>query len=832
MARDIGALQTTPGASIGALFPTVTVTQDIDPTGLASGFAAGSLTLKYDQDLGPTGLASAFAAGDPAVDFQNLILPTGKPSDFATGIPTIGSDTITPTGKPSDFVAGVPTINLEQAIAPTGKSSDFVAGVPNLLPAQTIDPTGLPSAFAAGVPIVQGGPQRIALGGAAPGGLPSAFAAGVPTIAGGEGGLLLMIGGVDFTRYLSLQGVANPGLDSSTVSQPMQITSQTLGRWTAVFDLIDLEMDVYPEIDQTFLLIENGVKIMSGGIVSAQIDRFQTTTPLQSYHVTAQDWSAICDRRIVNATYPEGTDIAFIVLDIWQNVLKNPDEGITANNVPPIGGLLGLTDSTEVFAFITVTQAFDQLATDTGCLWWIDVFADLHFIEYADAPVCPFSLTETSGNWRALSATGTLVDYRNVQYIVSNLTAVPGVAVQQDSGLNPGDPGYGGPTITETYTIPQAAAVARGFLLGSIITAFPMAQITALTVNGVSQPVQSGLSGYNLGESWWYFPGFPYLYPPNAQNDTPTFPLPPVTSPYPMSGDVVVISYIAIASSQSAVVLPSAGGPLVPATPGAAGTWGSGIFENVQQVQNINLQGDMNALAAAFLARSDTVPVQVQFETDEFGAQVGQQISIDIPVSFLESGTQFTITQIQGTVQTGPLAYGSYFRWVITSTSGQDLGNTLKWFERLIARTENPLPVQQFGEVTFVLAPGGSLASGVPANNPVPLNTAGALVQVYAMAGTPPQEQDLVIDVLDNGTSILAAPLTIPAGSFDQVLTTAFATPGLTVAIGDLLSVSISYAVSGTAPTPAANVTVNVRWTTAGLPAGQSQPGVYATYIQ
>ena len=807
--------------------------QTLIPTGLPSAFAAGTPDLKYNQDLGMTGLASGFAPGEPNLEFLNTVIPTGLPSGFAVGVPTLSLGTITPTGKASDFAPGRPTLNLYQAVVPTGLPTAFAAGKPSLVPAQVIDTTGLASGFVPGQPVVTGGPQRIALSQL---GLPSGFKAGVPTLTGGEPGIMLLIGGVDYTRYLSVQGIANSGTDSTTVAQPMQITSQTLGRWTAIFDFIDLAGAAYPEIQQTFVLIENGVKIMSGGIVSVQVDRIQSAIgSLQSYHVTAQDWSAICDRRVVNATYPAGSDIAGIVLSIWANVLCVPNEGITANNVPEIGGPLGLTDTTEVFNFVSVTQAFNQLATDTGCVWWIDQNADLHFIDYTELPVCPFSLTETSDNWRALSATATTAaDYRNVQYVTSNLTAVPGVAEQQ-SGPNPiapGQPGFGGPVITETYTLPQAAAVARNLLFGVIITNFPIAQITALTVNGVAQPVinGTGLTEYNLQQSWWYDPGFPFLTPPYVGNDTPVFPYPPVTSPYPMSGDVVVISYIAISSSQQAVVA-MGNGPLVPATPGLAGTWGSGIFENVQQVQNINLQGDLAAIAQALLNRSDYVPIQIQFETDEPGAMVGQSIYINLPFSFLPGATQWTITYIQATLQTGVMLYGSQFRWVIQATSGQDLGNSTYWFERLIQRTENPLPIQQTGQLTFVLAPGGSLTAGVPANNPVPLTTAGALTQAYVICGTPPTEQNLVVDILDNGVSILSSPLIVPAGSAAQVLTMSFAVAGLTVAIGDLLSVSISYQVIGLAPTPAANVTVYVQWTVAGLPAGQIQPGVYQTYV-
>ena len=837
IAYDIGALQTTPGAAVGPLRPSPAIAaQDIGPTGLASAFAAGDPTLEYNQDIGPGGLASAFAAGDPALEFTNTIIPTGLSSGFATGTPIVSHGTLTPTGLPSAFAAGVPTLNIEQVVAPTGLPSAFAPGVPSLVPAQVIDPTGLPSAFAAGSPTVSGGPQRISVTG-----LASGFKAGVPTIPGAQG-LQLLIGGLDYTKYLSNQGVANTGLDATTVAQPLQLTSQTLGRWTAIFDFIDLEMETYPEIVQTFVIIENGVRIFSGGIITVQVDRIQSAIgPLQSYHVIAQDWSAICDRRVVNATYPSGSDIAGIVLSIWANVLCIPNEGITANNVPEIGGPLGLTDSTEVFNFVSVTQAFNQLATDTGCVWWIDSNADLHFIDYTSLPACPFSLTETSGNWRALSGTSNTSDYRNVEYVTSNLTAVPGVAQQQQGGLQPGQPGYGGPVITETYTIPQAAAVARGFDLGAIITNFPVAQITALAINGVAQPVQNGAPPpgspiYNLQKSWWFFAGFPFLYPPNAANDDAVFPYPPVTSPYPNSGDVVEISYIAVASSQQAVVQ-QGNGPLVPSTPGAAGTWGSGVFENVQQVQNINLQSDLNAVAQALLNRSDQVPILIQYETDEPGAQVGQSQYINLPISFLPGATQWTITGIQATVASpavGPGGFGvyqGYFRWVIQATSGQDLGNSTFWFERLIARTENPLPVQQSGDLTFVLAPGGSLAAGTPGNNPVPLTTAGTLTQAYVICGTPPTDQNLVIDIQDNGSSVLASPLIVPNGSYAQVLTMAFAAAGLTVAIGDLLSVVVSYQVIGDAPTPAANVTVYVQWTVAGLPAGQIQPGVYQEYV-
>lgn len=665
----------------------------------------------------------------------------------------------------------------------------------------------------------------------------SAGGVGIPSITGGAQDVRIYLCGKDVTNFISLQGIANQGLDASTTVQPLQITSQTLGRWTAQFDFLDLSMVNYPEIGQTFKVTENGKTLISGGVMIVQVDRWAmpASQPIQCYHVTAQDYSAICDRRIVNATYPAGSDIAGIVLDIWANVLGQPNEGITANNVPPIGGVLGTVDNTEIFSFVTVTQAYNQLATDTGCVWWIDSNADIHFVDYTSLPVCPFGLSESIVNYRALSASATLADYRNVQYVTSNLAVIPGVAKQQQQGLGPGSPGYGGAVVTETYTVQQSAAAQRALLLGSAVTQFPILSVVSFTVDSGSGPVAQAVlngitdAGFNLENSWWFYAGFNLIYPPSTQNNQPGFPPPPTSSPFPNIGDVVVISYIPVAGSGNAVIAQGSG-PFSPVGACGGTPWGSGTFESVQQVRNINLQSDLNAIAQAILNRSDFAPIQVQFETDEPGAAVGQSIPINLPISFLPNSTQWNITSVQMTLQTGVLEFGTAFRSVIQATSGQDLGNAIYWQERLIQRTENPLPVQGYGSLTFALAvDGGSLAAGVPPNNPVPLITAGPLLLAYVMAGTPPAGQSLSIDILDNGSSILAGPLVIPDGSFAQVLTLVFKSPGLSVSIGDVVTVNATYSGGGTA---ASAVTVFISWLVQGVPQGQTLPGVYQQFAK
>jgi len=226
-------------------------------------------------------------------------------------------------------------------------------------------------------------------------------------------------------------------------------------------------------------------------------------------------------------------------------VLCDPNEGITANNVPAIGGPLGLTDSTEVFAFVSVTAAYNQLSVDTGVIWWIDASATSTSLITPPPPRAHFDYLELS-QLRAMTATGTLIGYGNIVYAVSNLTVVPGVAQQQTRPRHPTGPArLRRPRGYRTYTLPQAAAVARDLYLGSLVTQFPMASITRLLLNGVdiTDAVYSGLSGYDFEQCYWFFPGSissTRRTSPTTRRVPPT----PNTAPYPNPGDVLEISYI------------------------------------------------------------------------------------------------------------------------------------------------------------------------------------------------------------------------------------------------------------------------------------------------
>jgi len=715
------------------------------------------------------------------------------------GVPTVTGPVSGAGAIASAEAFGVAFVDVEQTLIAVAIASAEAFGRPTVALVQSILPAGIATAEAFGGATVRGGAKLIAGAGAIYDG-----AVGYPTITGGQSGTFLYIGGSDRSSYLAGNGATNPaasGSASGATQQPPTIQSQTLGRWSASFDL--WAADGYlPALGQTVQYIENGVKLFAGCLNSVQLERISGSSVVV-IHCSCVDKSGICDHRVVSAqkTYPAGMDAADAIRDIVANYLNG--EGITTNNVP---ATLGALSADQVFFFNTVTKALDAIMTDAGGVWWVDVNGDLNTPLLPNLPAAPFSLGENSGNYRALTVTATLLDYRNVQYAVSNLKVAPAIA-------GPGSSGPAGVSVTETYTLPQAAAQARGFLFGSIITQFNILGITSLKVNGVAQPVYRGTQLIDLEHVWWYFPGSPYLVPPNAQNANP-FPPPPATSPDPVAGDVVEISYLAQEQSVAKV----SGDPLAPPGPGT-GTCGSGVYEAVEQVKNISLQSDLQAIAQAVLDRSGGVPKLIQFDTDLPGLAVGQRLSIDIPTMDLAATTAL-ITSVSGASQPGKgsLASGdarrqTFFRWTVQASTTTDLGNSVKYMERLLARTENAIPLDQALWPTFILAPSGSLAAGVVDSNLDIVRASGTIEEVVAVTPVPPTAQDLLIDILADNVSIFSSPLVIPAGTSTLVHWTSLASdPAPTWLFKDqLLKVVASYSVKGSNPTNAANVTVQIR---------------------
>ena len=184
------------------------------------------------------------------------------------------------------------------------------------------------------------------------------------------------------------------------------------------------------------------------------------------------------------------------------------------------------------------------------------------------------------------------------------------------------------------------------------------------------------------------------------------------------------------------------GDPLAP----AHGTCGSGTYERVVQAKGITSQGDLNAIATAYQAKFNVLPKKLRFETDRPGLQVGQKLSVNLPPLDLAS-TDLLITSLDGNIQSGVLEFLSRMRWTVEATNTSDQGNWLKWFERLIRRTELAPPLDRF-EIAGWALNGGAVLDGVQQTNPYTIKNSGQLIRAIAVALNGPIDEDLTLDIV------------------------------------------------------------------------------------
>jgi hypothetical protein len=110
---------------------------------------------------------------------------------------------------------------------------------------------------------------------------------------------------------------------------------------------------------------------------------------------------------------------------------------------------------------------------------------------------------------------------------------------------------------------------------------------------------------------------------------------------------------------------------------------------------------------------------------------------------------------------------------------------------------------------TFIIAPGGSVSSGTQSTNPYVVLNTGKLASAYAIAATPPVDQDLEIQIVSAAIgNLLKTPLVIPANSFALVQTIVFQLDPTYIFVNDVLTVVATYVNVGAAPIPAGSVTV------------------------
>lgn len=741
---------------------------------------SGGLDIGIHQSSGSSA-QNIFPDSIPSAEDWGTLTIAGAPqsatvdSIFSTeswGSPVVAGP-ISPGTIASAESWGVPDVNATQKLLLLTIASAEAWGSPRVSNVIPTHPGTIPSAEAWGDVNVVGGRKRILASS-----IPSAEAWGPPMVTGGERQLQIFVGNIDRRRWVQFSG--------------SEIRSQTLGRWTGTLlflnvpggeeALIDTEDEWIPSLGQIIQIREFDHKLLTGCISEIDTDRFSGTNVL-AYTCQVGDKGSICDHRVITVQkYTADQDVADIYRDIIANYLDG--EGIQASAIPNSLGPLG--SDLQIY-YWNVTQAFDAISNLTGLQWYVDVDSLFQAVNPTIADPAPFNLGEDTRNYRNLQVQTSLDAYRNRQYVISNRNTV-------DNG------------ITEHWTVPSDWF--RDFLgypdasapdnRGSGKLKYNVQKMISIKLNGVAQDFASLIDPVDWSVKWLYLQGSPYVYSPN---DPATFPL---------DGDIVEVQYVpdggASGFDQNA---PLAITPPPDPTPGEQfGTCGSGVYEAVEQYDNITDIGDLQALATALLARSGIVPITVQYETDFPGLRVGMKQNGNIPRHLLNNEDLF-ITELDGKSEGIDYGHESTWRWQVTATNLVDDTNWKKWFERLVRRTQTPAPIPIPTPITFVLA---SFTAGTRITNPVPVVQSGRVDEITIVAGTPPGGQDLVIDLKANGVSILGpGKLVLPAGHTGLVILTEFASAILYLLKNDIMTIDASYRSVGGTIVAADNVTVSIR---------------------
>ena len=419
--------------------------------------------------------------------------------------------------------------------------------------------------------------------------------------------LVLSIATVDKTSLLKANSVT--------------IKSVLSGRNTCTFTLlVDPPGDYRPVIGAIVTIVESATTRFGGTIEKYTEGDDGGAGNQHEIAVTCVDYSQLCDKRLVAATYEEADQTeGDIVTDIVTNYLT--DEGVTTTNVET-----GKKVVKAVFPYVTVTSALDELAAIGGKQWYVDYDKDLHYFTRS-TNAAPFGLTATSQNYRNLKVIPGRQGYRNVQYVRAG-TALADVR-------------------TESF---EGDGTLRTFVLS-----MPCGKAPTITLNAGAQTV--GLNNLTSGMNWYWTYGSNQI-----TQDT--------------GGTVLTASDTLAVTYQGQYPLLTLGQNDTDIAARAAVEGGSGRYEMIEDAKHLD-DVDMAIDLQKGLLERFTLSHSVTFETDTSGLLAGQLISI------VEAAYGINATYLIESVSAQYIDGADYWRTTVKAQSGDSLGGWVSFFKAI-----------------------------------------------------------------------------------------------------------------------------------------------------
>lgn len=594
--------------------------------------------------------------------------------------------------------------------------------------------------------------------------------------------------------YSFLVGGADRTANFDATRSPLNISRELNGRSSASFGLISVDGTYAPQVGEDVFIMWGSDPIF-GGTIQEFTETTDEGATLRLFSVSATDYNAIMDRRVVYRTYRDFS-AKEILMDLVGTYLG--DEGvifIDGHGDPAVDFAEDI-----VFNGITVADAVSRICDLTNWDRFIDDSKGFHFFDpSAGWEAGPQSLTQ--GDGKIIAGSGRVRQYRgtytNVQWVRSSI-AIGGTFTDT---ATPSTAGLVFKVIQPRFTS-DSAEEARGFSIPPVIN------IEGATGNIPSAIPKSDiafdLSGWFYGDSSDYkIDGTGWAVPENPKWQAKIFTVPHFDSSgnrvnRRSAGMYIVINefdpdVVAAGGVQSVTVespTEEASNQLVKVSNSSQITarqaieGGSGKWEHIEDIGDVENKEEADALAAAMLDRKDEIPIAFTFQADGSGWKPGQLVSVNLTRPTVPNASylvqRVTIEEYSNSLAASP----AFLRSTVELVSGSAQITPVERARRERARERSDRDTAS-NDMVFLLAktitgatnPG--LATGLNRpNNTQRVTQKGRLVEVSATANTAPTGSSIQIDVLlqtgGAGTYVSVLPpgqyLEIQAGRNDAIL--------------------------------------------------------------
>lgn len=499
----------------------------------------------------------------------------------------------------------------------------------------------------------------------------------------------------------------------------------------------------FPEVGQEVLIwyyhadSDTWKKIFAGQIEAPGLSKTAgiVTDPDNRHRISCVDYARTLSKRIVRKKYPEaqfGT-LTAILQDLSEHYLE--PEGISWVNQGDPGVTIGDLE----FADVPLNEVLDQLHEIVDWDWQIDYDKNLYFFDRPNLiTAAPFAIDEDlNEEWRNMEVTRNRGLYRNRVYIKANFTRTSSIKSLTFTNLTDG-------YIDGHYTY------YNGEFLTSTLYQNQIQNVLDVKVNGVSVPwfaqdLEPAPADWDYMLIWagdfskidliWNLLGKPGAAPGLGETVTIEFEV------YNQLPEPIVVDNSSEIAARAAV------------------EGGTGIYASVAEVTDIEDRDLLIEYATKLLDRFSEMGLELDFETDLYGLEPGQQIAVDLP-SYNVSPSNLlveamSIEEVQKTL----------LRQRVKVSNQIQQRDALAAMQRLIRRIrKSGANVRTFAQwdvaVTYPGAVNPGLTVGTNVTNEIILGQTITLAEIEIYLKEPPEGADAKFDIRADGTTIF------PAGTY------------------------------------------------------------------